>query len=118
MKEDDDHIIPAPIIRIVSEDPVSTTDALYSSPISNSSESVEAQPPLNPQFQASQPGEPRKKDSVSTGTFGNLIRQVNKEPPVNDRVESARQRIRFNLKKVGPRPKKGDQCEAWRKYLF
>jgi hypothetical protein len=119
--EDNDDIRPVSKVRILSNDSAQVTDvtdALYSSPFLNSTDSGDA-PQLKPQFQNSElPEATKKKDTVSTGTFGNLVRKVNQNGSMEERVAKARQRIRFNLLKVGPRRNTTDECEAWRKYLF
>ncbi|MCA9780096.1 MAG: hypothetical protein KC800_25390 [Candidatus Eremiobacteraeota bacterium] len=109
------------------------SDALYSNPIdepttANSSRlltphfyPVEGIPLKKPSDTSGNSGtleKSRRQDSVSTGTFGNLVRRASSEEPAQDKVSEARQRIRFNLLKVGPKKTKGDRCEAWRKYLF
>ena len=116
--EHNDDMRPASKVRILPNDPAQTTDALYSEPFSSNLESVE-RPTLKPDFQPIEsPVEPKKKDTISTGTFGNLVRKSNQGATLSERAADARHRIRFNLKKVGPRPKSTDECEAWRKYLF
>jgi hypothetical protein len=132
MSENED-FIPASRIRIESNDSTSISDALYSNPIEEMTNSVSSRP-LTPRFYPVE-GVPTQKssdasgnsgtlekrgrqDSVSTGTFGNLVKRASNEEPVPDKVREARQRIRFNLLKVGPKKTKGDHCEAWRKYLF
>ena len=134
MSENDDFIA-TPSIRIESNDSTSTSisDALYSNPVDETS-TLNSSRMLTPRFYpvegVSAPGSSdtsgnsgtlekrRRQDSVSTGTFGNLVKKASTEEPVPDRDSEARQRIRFNLLKVGPKKTKGDRCEAWRKYLF
>ena len=125
MEENDFDIFPASPVRIRPSNLEPVSDAVYSSPFNSSLESVES-PPLRPQYGPSEsslelkPGD--RNDSVSSGTFGKLVRKVNEDDSVEsrvDRVASARQRLRYNLMKIGPRRKSGgDRCEAWRKYLF
>jgi hypothetical protein len=117
----DNDITPASRVRIHTNNPAPVSDALYSSPFERPIERVDA-PPLRPVFHPTEPppdeSKSRANDSVSTGTFGNMVRKVNREASLKDRVARARQRIRFNLLKVGPRRKTSERCEAWRKYLF
>lgn len=131
MSENKD-FIPASRIRIDSDDSTSISDALYSNPIDESSTSnfsrlltprfypVECIKVEGPSDNTGNSGtlERRGPDSVSTGTFGNLVKRASSGKPVEDKVSEARQRIQFNLRRVGPKKTKGDRCEAWRKYLF
>lgn len=133
MSESED-FIPASRIRIDSNDSTSISDALYSNPID---ETLDPTSPtlLTPRFypvegikmegpsdNSGNSGTLERKgsppDSISTGTFGNLVKRASNERPVDDKVSEARQRIQFNLRRVGPKKTKGDRCEAWRKYLF
>ena len=132
MSENEDYI-PASRIRIDSNDSTSISGALYSNPIEEKTTSgssrlltprfypVEGVPIQKSSDTSGNSGtlEKRKhQDSISTGTFGNLVKRASSEEPVSDKVSEARQRIRFNLLKVGPKKTKGDRCEAWRKFLF
>ena len=60
-------------------------------------------------------------DSVASGTFGHLVRAVNKsETPDGEQATELGHKVRFNLLKIGPkRPSPfEDRCEAWRKFQF
>ena len=128
MSERDD-IIPISEVRIrQGSNSNAFSDALYSNSIE--SEACEEQVVhLQPHYYLTESAlllgntgsDSLMKDAVSSGTFGSLIRKSNSEEqqPL-DRAEQARQRVRYNLRKVGPQrqAKSGDRCEAWRKYLF
>lgn len=135
MDENSD-IIPVSKIRIVPTTSNSATDALYSNPFEPSFE--------KPDFPLLRPGslrydtreqrlrephstygetiekkQPETGDSVSTGTFGNLVKKAsNENAPIEDRAAEARHRIRYNLMKFSPKRKSGDRCEDWREFLF
>ena len=61
-----------------------------------------------------------KQDSVSTGIFGNLVKKASVSKPKGDGPSQEHQKVRFNLRKVGPTKDKNDSdsCEAWNKYCF
>lgn len=54
-------------------------------------------------------------DSIASGTFGHLVKSINK-----DDEGGKGQKVRFNLFKVGPKrhPVSGDFVEAWREHQF
>jgi len=127
----DRDFIPGSSIRIQPSEPTTFSDALYSEPLEELPLSGSV---LTPRFYpvegtvaeslTEKSGKSgvlevgSKHDSISTGTFGNLVKRASRENP-EDRAGLARQRIRYNLLRVGPKKSNSaDRVEAWRKYLF
>ncbi len=65
-------------------------------------------------------GRKTKHESISTGTFGNLVKKASSDEAQGDKPIQEHQKVRFNLLKVGPMKDKNetDSCEAWNKYQF
>ena len=61
-----------------------------------------------------------KHESISTGTFGNLVKKASLDAAQGDKPSEEHQKVLFNLLKVGPMKDKKDtdSCEAWNKYHF